>query len=133
MYSATIQVQKSFVAGSVMSPKVRRYIRTPRSTGILNILLPSPATAAEGTALVVFSHALEEATKCDTLILLHEGQIVWQGTPAQLLADKRSVALLLVAPVLLMSLFYYMYWGEPVREMQFRMISTVMIAVFHSP
>lgn len=49
---------------------------------------------------------------------------------AQLRADPRSIALILVAPMLLMVLFYYIYQGDPGREMLFTMIATVMIAVF---
>lgn len=48
----------------------------------------------------------------------------------QIKADKRSMALILLAPVALMSLFYYMYSTTPERLRLFGMISTVMIAVF---
>ncbi|MGP6173257.1 ABC transporter permease [Corynebacterium sp. A21] len=49
---------------------------------------------------------------------------------AQLRADPRSIALILVAPMLLMVLFYYLYRGDPGRELLFTMIATVMIAIF---
>ncbi|ALC05823.1 hypothetical protein CDES_07050 [Corynebacterium deserti GIMN1.010] len=48
----------------------------------------------------------------------------------QLAGDKRSIALILLAPVLLMSLFYYIYSSTPEQKQLFVMISTVMIAVF---
>ncbi|BAU95809.1 ABC transporter permease [Corynebacterium suranareeae] len=48
----------------------------------------------------------------------------------QLLADKRSIALILFVPVILMSLLYYMYSSTPAGTQLFEMISTVMIAVF---
>lgn len=48
----------------------------------------------------------------------------------QLLADRRSLALILLAPVLLMALFHYIYSGDPVREHLFVMISTAMTAFF---
>ena len=43
--------------------------------------------AAEGTALLVSSHVLDEARHCDDVILLREGRIVAQLTPAALAAD----------------------------------------------
>jgi len=49
---------------------------------------------------------------------------------AQLFADKRSLALILLAPVLLMSLFAYMYSADPIRKQMFNSIATVMTAVF---
>ncbi|ANE03990.1 ABC transporter permease [Corynebacterium crudilactis] len=48
----------------------------------------------------------------------------------QLREDKRSIVLLLGAPVALMSLFYYMYSSTPAGLRLFETISTVMIAVF---
>ena len=48
----------------------------------------------------------------------------------QLKADKRSIALILLAPVALMSLFYYMYSSTPAGTQLFKTISTVMVAVF---
>jgi ABC-2 type transport system ATP-binding protein len=40
--------------------------------------------AGEGAALLVSSHVLDEARHCDELILLREGSIVAQLTPAEL-------------------------------------------------
>lgn len=42
--------------------------------------------AAVGTALLVSSHVLDEARHCDSLILLRDGRIVAQLTPAELVA-----------------------------------------------
>lgn len=42
--------------------------------------------AAAGTALLVSSHVLDEARHCDRLILLRDGAIVAQLTPAELIA-----------------------------------------------
>ncbi len=42
--------------------------------------------AVGGTALLVSSHVLDEARHCDELILLREGRIVAQLTPAELVA-----------------------------------------------
>jgi ABC-2 type transport system ATP-binding protein len=38
----------------------------------------------EGVTILLTTHILEEADKCDRLILLHQGKIVAQGTPNQL-------------------------------------------------
>lgn len=42
------------------------------------------AMAAEGTTLVISSHVMEEAGHCDSLLLLREGMLLEQLTPAQL-------------------------------------------------
>lgn len=42
------------------------------------------AMAAEGTTLIISSHVMEEAGHCDTLLLLREGMLLAQLTPAQL-------------------------------------------------
>lgn len=42
--------------------------------------------AAEGAALLVSSHVLDEARHCDEVILLREGRIVAQLSPAELVA-----------------------------------------------
>jgi ABC-2 type transport system ATP-binding protein len=42
--------------------------------------------AGEGAALVVSSHVLDEARHCDEVILLREGEVVAQLTPAELSA-----------------------------------------------
>lgn len=41
--------------------------------------------AAEGTTLLVSSHVMDEATRCDRLILMREGKIIAQETPTRLL------------------------------------------------
>jgi ABC-2 type transport system ATP-binding protein len=38
----------------------------------------------EGVTILLTSHILEEAERCDRLVLLHQGQIVAQGTPGEL-------------------------------------------------
>ena len=43
--------------------------------------------ARQGTTLLVSSHVMDEATRCDQLILLRAGRLVADTTPAQLLAD----------------------------------------------
>ena len=42
----------------------------------------------EGVTILLTTHILEEADRCDRLVLLHEGNIVAQGTPAEL---RRSI------------------------------------------
>ncbi len=42
--------------------------------------------AAEGMTILVSSHVMDEANRCDRLLLLYEGRPLAQGTPAQLLA-----------------------------------------------
>jgi ABC-2 type transport system ATP-binding protein len=41
--------------------------------------------AAEGYSLVVSSHVMDEATRCDRLVLLREGRVLADVTPAELL------------------------------------------------
>ena len=43
--------------------------------------------AAAGTSLLVSSHVMDEATRCDRLLLLREGQLIADKTLNQLLAD----------------------------------------------
>ncbi|PWT99948.1 MAG: ABC transporter ATP-binding protein [Terriglobia bacterium] len=40
----------------------------------------------EGVTILLTTHILEEADRCDRLVLLHQGKIVAQGTPAELRA-----------------------------------------------
>jgi ABC-2 type transport system ATP-binding protein len=40
----------------------------------------------EGVTVLLTSHILDEADKCDRLVLLHEGRVVSEGSPAQLKA-----------------------------------------------
>jgi ABC-2 type transport system ATP-binding protein len=41
----------------------------------------------EGVTILLTTHILEEADRCDRLVLLHQGNIVAQGTPAELRAS----------------------------------------------
>jgi ABC-2 type transport system ATP-binding protein len=42
--------------------------------------------AAEGSTLVVSSHVMDEAERCDDLLLMREGSLMATGTPAELTA-----------------------------------------------
>lgn len=42
--------------------------------------------AAEGASLLVSSHVMDEASRCDRLLLLREGELLADDTPANLLA-----------------------------------------------
>jgi ABC-2 type transport system ATP-binding protein len=46
------------------------------------------ALAAGGTTLVVSSHVMDEAARCDRLLLLREGRLLADCTPAQLRAES---------------------------------------------
>jgi ABC-2 type transport system ATP-binding protein len=48
------------------------------------------ALAARGTTLIVSSHVMDEAGRCDRLLLLRDGDLLADSTPAQLRADGRS-------------------------------------------
>ena len=48
------------------------------------------ALARLGTTLIVSSHVMEEAGRCDRLLLLRDGELIADSTPAQLRADGRS-------------------------------------------
>ena len=48
------------------------------------------ALAAVGTTLVVSSHVMDEAGRCDRLLLLRDGELIADSTPARLRADGRS-------------------------------------------
>ena len=48
------------------------------------------ALAAAGTTLVVSSHVMDEAARCDRLLLLRDGDLLADSTPAQLRIDGRS-------------------------------------------
>jgi ABC-2 type transport system ATP-binding protein len=59
--------------------------------------------AAAGTTLLVSSHVMDEAERCDDLILIREGRLVEQGSPAALRrqtgeADLDAAFLRLVEP-----------------------------------
>jgi ABC-2 type transport system ATP-binding protein len=45
------------------------------------------AMAAAGTTLLVSSHVMDEAGRCDSLVLLRDGRLVAATTPAQLRTD----------------------------------------------
>src|SRR5215207_2347528 len=48
------------------------------------------ALADAGTTLIVSSHVMDEAGRCDRLLLLREGDLIADSTPAQLRTDGRS-------------------------------------------
>ncbi|RBY91974.1 ABC transporter ATP-binding protein [Blastococcus sp. TF02-8] len=48
------------------------------------------ALARAGTAQLVSSHVMDEAARCDRLLLLRDGALLADTTPAQLRADGRS-------------------------------------------
>jgi ABC-2 type transport system ATP-binding protein len=45
------------------------------------------ALAGSGTTLLVSSHVMDEAARCDSLVLLREGRVLARSTPAELLAS----------------------------------------------
>src|SRR5262249_50104683 len=45
-----------------------------------------PALAGEGTTVVVSSHVMDEAGRCDRLLLIRDGRLVADGTPAAIRA-----------------------------------------------
>ncbi len=45
------------------------------------------ALAAEGTTLLVSSHVMDEAGRCDRLLLIREGRLIADGTPAVIRAE----------------------------------------------
>jgi ABC-2 type transport system ATP-binding protein len=48
------------------------------------------ALADAGTTLIVSSHVMDEAARCDRLLLLRDGDLLADSTPAQLRVDGRS-------------------------------------------
>jgi ABC-2 type transport system ATP-binding protein len=46
------------------------------------------ALAAGGTTLIVSSHVMDEAGRCDRLLLLRDGRLLADSTPAQLRAES---------------------------------------------
>ena len=46
--------------------------------------------AEDGATLLVSSHVMDEADRCDELVLLREGKVVAQATPAELRARTRA-------------------------------------------
>jgi ABC-2 type transport system ATP-binding protein len=51
------------------------------------------ALAAEGRTLLVSTHVMDEADRCDELVLMREGIVVATGAPATLLARARESSL----------------------------------------
>ncbi|MDQ1661157.1 MAG: type transport system ATP-binding protein [Blastococcus sp.] len=51
---------------------------------------PFHALADGGTTLIVSSHVMDEAARCDRLLLLRDGELVADSTPAQLRTDGGS-------------------------------------------
>jgi ABC-2 type transport system ATP-binding protein len=48
------------------------------------------ALAAQGTTLLVSSHVMDEARRCDRLLLIREGLLIGDGTPAEIRAEAGS-------------------------------------------
>ena len=48
------------------------------------------ALADAGTTLIVSSHVMDEAGRCDRLLLLRDGDLIADSTPAQLRTEGRS-------------------------------------------
>jgi ABC-2 type transport system ATP-binding protein len=48
------------------------------------------ALARAGTTLIVSSHVMDEASRCDRLLLLRDGELLTDSTPAQLRIDGHS-------------------------------------------
>jgi ABC-2 type transport system ATP-binding protein len=46
--------------------------------------------AARGVSLLVSSHVMDEATRCDRILLLHDGDVLADETPAELLARTKT-------------------------------------------
>jgi len=47
--------------------------------------------AATGTTVVVSSHVMDEASRCDQLILMRDGRVLATGSPTELIARTGSV------------------------------------------
>ena len=59
--------------------------------------------AADGTSLLVSSHVMDEAARCDTLLFMREGRFLAQASPAEILkrtgaSDLESAFLALASP-----------------------------------
>lgn len=48
--------------------------------------------AEDGRTLLVSSHVLEEAGRCDHLLLMRAGEIIWRGVPADLLESTGTLS-----------------------------------------
>jgi ABC-2 type transport system ATP-binding protein len=51
------------------------------------------AMAASGTTVLVSSHVMDEAGRCDRLLLIREGELIADDTPAGILASTNSLDL----------------------------------------
>ena len=51
------------------------------------------AMAAAGTTLLVSSHVMDEAGRCDRLLLIRDGQLIADDAPTAVLASTGSVDL----------------------------------------
>jgi ABC transporter DrrB family efflux protein len=82
--------------------------------------------ADTGKAVLVSSHVMDEAERCDRLLLMRDGVIIANGTPAeirgdavagrvltQIRRDHRTLVMLLVLPCLLMTLLWWMFADLP--------------------
>ena len=47
--------------------------------------------AGSGKCVLVSSHVMDEAERCDRLLLMREGRIIAQGTPAEIRGDARDI------------------------------------------
>lgn len=50
-------------------------------------------SAEQGVSLLVSSHVMDEADRCDRLVLLREGRVVAEGSPAQLRSATGATAM----------------------------------------
>jgi len=48
--------------------------------------------AAKGTTLIVSSHVMDEAERCDELLLIRDGRLLAQGSPQQLCQQTKTVS-----------------------------------------
>ena len=48
------------------------------------------ALAQQGTTLLVSSHVMDEAARCERLLLMREGRLLAEGSPSQLIEDTSS-------------------------------------------
>jgi len=118
-----------------------------------------------GTTLLISSHVMEEAERCDDLLLLRDGRVLAQGSPqalcdqtgtksveqsflklcrrqtmswyktlatarrvlTQLSHDRRTLALVLLVPCLLLVLLKYVFQGEP---RLFNNLAPMMLGIF---
>ena len=48
------------------------------------------ALAAEGRTLLVSTHVMDEAERCDELVIMRAGHVVASGTPAALLEEAQA-------------------------------------------